>query len=352
MAVGDSSLLGGLSYVAVGRETAFGTYNTCPALLPCTSFSLITQKDLKTVEQIERSRTYSQVTEQMKKVGGDASFYVQPQLDAFGFLLQNAMVGTITSATATGETIGAGALSAMDHTFNIGDDYQSYPSLCINSRRGPATTGKVSQYSGVRVNEIGFSAEVNDALKCNVGLIGVDSTCPGTDIHTTTMQTTTALLSFVNGRVSVEGSFASLTSTSFWHVQSANFGWSNNLKSDAASGRIGSELLSVLPVGMANFNLKTKMRFNTTTALDAMKASTKLSMQLDFQGPTMTGSSIRQKVRFNFPVVYVNNAGEPAIGGPNEILTSDVDFSVFRQDNTTSGYALQVIMTNQKASFA
>lgn len=352
MAVGDSALVGGLSYISIGRETTTGTYNTCPALLPCLSASLMTTKDNKIIEQIERSRTYSQRMPQMKKVGGDLSFYFQPQLDACAFILQNAFIGTVTSATATGETAGAGASSAMDHTFNIGDVYQSWGSLCINIRKGPSSTGKVFQYSGVRVNEIGFSAEINDALKCNVGFIGLDSTNAGTDVHTTTMQTATSVLSFIDGRVSVETAFASLTSSSFWHVQSVEFGWSNNLKGDAASGRIGSDILTVLPPGMAQFNLKCKIRFDTLTAHAAMLASTKLSVQLDFQGPTMSSSAIRQKLRFNFPVTYIHNAGEPTIGGPNEVLSSDVDFHVLRQDDTTSGFALQGVLTSQKASMA
>jgi hypothetical protein len=352
MAVGDSALLGGLSYVAFGRETSAGTYNTCTAMLPCLSFSMVATKDNKILEQIEKSRTYSQRTGMMKKVAGDASFYFQPQLDACAFLLQNAFIGTITSATATGETVGAGANSAMDHTFNIGDTYQSFSSLCINARKGDATGGKVFEYSGVRVNEIGFSAEVNDALKVNVNLIGMDVTITSNSVSSALSQTNTSVLSFVDGRMSVENSFGSLTSSSFWHIQSVEFGWSNNLKSDNASGRIGSDILTVLPPGMATFNLRAKLRFDTTTAWSAMMAGTKLAVQLDFQGPTMSSSSIRQKLRVNFPCVYIHNAGEPTIGGPNEILTSDVEFHVLRQNDTTAGYACQAILTNQKSTYA
>lgn len=350
--VGDSALLGGQSYVAVGRETTLGTYNTCTALLPFLSFGLATKRDNKIIQQIERSRTYSQRTRQMKMVEGPAEFYFQPQLDACAFILQNAFIGTVTSATATGETVGAGASSAMDHTFNIGDNYQSFPSLCINHRKGGPTVGKVFQYHGVRVNEINFAADINDSLRCSVGFVGIDSTQVANDVQTTTMQTATALLSFIDGRVSVEGTLASLTSSSFWHVQSAEWGWNNNLKNDTGSGRIGSDVLTVLPPGMATFNLKCKLRFDTTTAFDAMIASTKLSVQLDFQGPTMSGSSIRQKLRFTFPVTYVKDSPEPTIGGPNEILTSEVTFDVLRQDDTTAGYAVQAVLTNQKGTYA
>lgn len=346
--VGQDGLIGGLSYIAIGRETVLGTYNTCPALLPALSCSLTLKKDGKVLEQIERSRTYSQRMSLMEKVDGDLSFYFQPELDACAFLLQNAFVGTVTSATATGETAGGGAFT---HTFNIGDTYQSYTSLCINQRKGPQNGGKVFQYGGVRVNEMMFNAEINEALKCNVGLIGMNATA-GSDVHTTTMQTATSVLSFVDGRFSVENSFGSLTSSSFWHVQSVEFGWSNNLKADAAAGRIGSANIGVLPAGMATFTLRAKLRFDTTTAWDAMKNATKLAAQLEFLGPTLAGSAVRQGLKVNFPVVYVHMAGEPSIGGPNEMLTSDVEFHVLRQDDTSAGYAVQALLTNKKSSFA
>lgn len=353
MAVGQYANLGGLSYVAIGRETTFGTYNTCTSALDCLSAGIMTTQDNKILEQIERSRTYSKRISLMKKVNGDLEFYYAPQMDACNFILQNAFGGTVTSATATGETTGAGANSAMDHTFNIGNCWEeSYPSLCINIRKGDSTNGKVFNYSGVRVNQIGFSANIDDAIKCSVGLIGLDSTQVSNDVSSVLGITTTSLLSFVDGRVSVEGTFASLTTSSFWHVQSVEFGWNNNLKADSDAGRIGSQILTTLYPGIAQFNLKLKMRFDTTTAYAAMLAATKLSVQLDFQGPTMTSSAIRQKLRFNLPTCYIKNAGDPSIGGPDQLLMSDVEFDVLRDDTTSTGYAVQGVVTCQKASMA
>lgn len=352
MAIGQYAQLGGLSYVAIGRETTLGTYNTCTAALDCLSASIATTQDNKILEQIERSRTYSKRMSLMKKVGGDLEFYFAPQMDACNFILQNAFGGTITSATSTGETVGAGAASAMDHTFAVGNMGESYPSLCVNIRKGDATNGKVFQYSGVRVNNINFSASIDDALKCNVGLTGLDSTLNSNDVSSALGVTSTSVLSFVDGRLSVEGTFASLTSSSFWHIQSVEFGWSNNLKSDSDAGRIGSNILTTLNPGIMSFTLKTKIRFDTTTAYSAMLNATKLSAQLHFLGPTMTSSAIRQGIKFNLPTVYINNAGDPTIGGPDQILSSDVDFHVLRDDTTSTGYAVQAVVTCQKASMA
>lgn len=352
MPVGQGALLGGLSYVAVGRETTHGTYNTCTAALDCLSFSFKTMQDQKIIEQIERSRTYSKRTSLMKKIEGEAEIYYSPLLDSNNFILQNAFGGTITSATATGETIGAGSNTAMTHTFNIGSMDQSYPSFSINARKGDTTGGKVFQYHGLRVNEITFSAELDDAVKCNVGVIGLDSTQVANDVASALTVTTAPVLSFVDGRISVETTFASLTSTSIWHVQSAEFGWGNNLKGDADSGRIGSAILTVLPPGMATFTLKCKVRFDTTTAYSAMLNATKLSAQIHYQGPTMTGSSIRQGIRFDIPTIYVKSSGDPEIGGPDEILSSEIEFDVIRDDTSATGYAVQAQVTNQKVSYA
>lgn len=352
MAVGQGALLGGFSYVAIGREIALGTYNTCTAALDVLSASIVTTQDSKILPQIERARTLTKRLMLMKKIGGNLDFYYSPTLDSNNFILQNAFGGTITSATATGETTGAGANSAMNHTFNIGGMDQSYPSLCINIRKGDSAAAQIFNYSGVRVNEINFSANIDEALKCSVGLVGMDSTLVSNDVSSALAINANEVLSFVNGRVSLETSFNSLTSTAFWHVQSAEFGWSNSLKSDADSGRIGSRILTTLPPGMANYSLKLKLRFDTSTAFAAMIAGTKYSAELQFKGSTLTSSSIQQGVKFTFPTLYIKNSGDPTIGGPDQILMSEVEFDVLRDDTTTTGYALQAVVTNQKANYA
>ena len=350
--VGASGYLSGLSYVAVGRETTFATYNTCTAGLQCTSANVSAIQEFKVLDQIDRYRDNSRGVRLMKKVKGDLEFHFAPQLDACTFILQNAFGGTITSATATGETVGAGASSGMTHTFNLGNMDQSYPSICVNIRKGDTTTGRVFMYNGVRVNDIQFSAEIDSPLKCSVNLGIIDATQQTNDVSAAIGVTSTALLNFTDGRISVETTFASLTSTSFWHVISCQFGWTNNLKQDNDAGRIGSAILTQLPVGMREHTLKCKIRFDTTTAFDAMMANTKLSAQLQFQGPTLTSSAIRQGVRFDYPVVYIKDAGDPQIGGPDEVLTSDVEFAVLRDDTSSTGYAVQGIVTNSKSSFA
>lgn len=348
MAVGQGALFAGQSYLSVGRETTLGTGVTASAGLDFISANITTVQEGKVLEQVERKRQYSKRILMGKKIEGEIEYYFRPDDNASTFILQNAMGGTITSATATSET--AGGL-AFTHTFELGAMDQSYTSLTIGMRKGPSSGGKVFQYNGCRVNEITFAAELDDALKTTASIVGIDSTVGSTDLESTLTISSADVLSFVNGRLSVETSFSSLTSTSFWHVQSFELKIMNNLKTDNESRRIGSDVLTVLPIGVQTFELKLGIRFDTTTAYDAMLAATKLSGEFEFQGPTLTGSAIKSGIKFQLPEIYVNNAGDPEIGGPDEVLQSEVTFHVLRDDSSASGYALRALVTNLKSSY-
>lgn len=353
--MGSGALISGLSYLGVGRETTFGTYNTAPACLPFLSLSLKTVKEDKILEQIAcgYGRTYAQNISLSKVVEGECEFYFQPRLSSCSYILSNAFGATnATSLTATGETSGAGANSAMDHTYLIGEFNGSYPSLCLNHRKGQSTLGKVHEYSGVRVDELMFTAEIDEALKTTASFVCKNSTITANDIQSAMGSHTSSALSFVNGRISVENSFSSLTSGTFWHVQSCEFGWSNSLKKDNEARRIGSDVLDVLPPGIATFTLNMTVRFDTTTAYDAMLNGTQLACELEFKGPTLPSSAIQQGLKVQFPKVFVSDAGDPEVGGPDEILTSEITFHVLRDDSSAGGYAVRAILTNNIASMS
>lgn len=349
MAVGQGVNILSDSYLIGAPETTFGTYVTGTAALDFISSSIKMVQESKTIEEIQRSRTMSKSIRMGRKVEGDLEYYFYPQNTLSCFILQNALGGTVTSATATGESAGA-ALPAYTHTFNIGNMDNSRKSLSLDHRKGDSATGQRFAYTGLRVNEFNISAEIDDALKVKVSLIGVDASATSTDLSAVATFTSYSPLSFEGGRFSVESVFASLTSSSFWHVQNINLTVTNNLKSDNESRRIGSDLLSVLPVGVANFNLSVTMRFDTLTAWNAMINDTTLFAEFQFLGPTATGSKIAEGVKFIFPKLKVTDAGEPEISGADGILTSEVQFQVLRDDTSATGYAMKVELTNYAAS--
>ncbi len=349
MAVGQNVLVSNLSYIALGRETTYGTYVTGTAGLNFLSASMKALKEVKILEEIQTSRTNSNSIQLGKTIEGEIEAYYSPRNLACNYLLQNAFGGgPVTTATATGDTAGA---STFQHTVDIANFATTYSSLSMNVRKGEATTGKIFEYNGLRVNELTLKAELDDALMMNVSLIGKDMTLSSNDVSGSITTLTQRPLSFVNGRFSVETAVASLTTTSFWHIQSFEFKIANNLNSDTTSRRIGSDTIQVLPAGMANFELKATIRFDTTTAIDAMMAGTRLSAEMMFEGPTMSGSTLRESIKLTMPYVLINDAGDPEISSANDPLTCEVSFAVLR-DPTTSGYAVKAVVVNDTSTYA
>lgn len=350
MADGQNANVGFQSYLAVARESTFKTYVTATAGLDFLSASFKTVKEQKTIEAISTKRTFSDRISLSKTVEGEIEFYMAADSDACVFLLHNAFGGgAVSSASATGDTTGAGV---MDHTFSINNFDASNTSLSFNHRKGDSTNGKIFEYKGCRVNEFTLSGEVDEALMANASIIAVDSSTSTNDISANVISVTGQTpLSFVNMRLSVEGTFASLTSSSFWHVQSFEWGIANQLKSDNDSRRIGTDILDVLPAGVAQFTFNFSMRFDTLTAYNAMLNETQLAAQLVFQGPTLTGSTLRQQITINMPRIYIQDAGDPEVGGPDEILKADISCLVLRDDSSAAGYAVKATVRNQTASY-
>lgn len=349
MGVGSGALVGNLSYLAVGREITFGTYATCTAGLNFLSASLKTTKDVKILEEIQTSRTNSNAIGLGKTIEGEAEFYFSPINAACNYLLHNAFGGgAISSATATGETVGG---AGFTHTVSINNFLTTYSSLSFNHRKGQATDGKIFEYHGMRVNEFTLSAELDEALKCSISMIGKDSTVTSNDVSGALSTLTQNPLSFVNGRFSIETAVASLTTTSYWCVQSFEFKVANNINSDAGSRCIGSDVVQVLPAGMASFELKATVRFDTTTAFSAMVAGTRLVGEFEFLGNTMTSSVAREGLKLTMPYLLIADAGDPEIGGPNEVLTSEITFKILR-DPTSTGYAVKAFVTNNTSTYA
>ena len=351
MAVGQSSLQSYNSYVAIGRETVFGTYNTATAALPFLASGIVVTQEHKMLEQVETARTYSNGIRMAKVVEGDIEVYAYAESLAFNYLLQHALGGTVTSATATGETAGG---AAFTHTYLLGnlDSVLTYTSLCINTRKGDSAAAMCFQYSGVRVNTFGLNAALDDALRCTFGVICKDGTKGSNDVSSVLSTSAHEPLNFVNGRVSVESTFASLTTSSYWHVQGVEFSLENNLKADAESRRIGTDTLDILPAGIANFTLNLTLRFDTVTAYDAMLANSEFACELDFLGTTLATSAIRRGVKLQMPRIRISNAGDPQIGGPDEVLTSQVVCHVLRDIGSAGGFALKALVTNATSSYA
>lgn len=350
MADGQNANVGFSSYLAVGREATFKTYATCTAGIDFLSASMKTMQEQKVIEAITSKRTYVDRVSLSKVVEGEIEFYAGADSDGCQYIIQNGFGGgVISTASATGDTTGAGT---YEHTYSLNNFDATYTSLSLNHRKGDSTHGKIFEYTGVRVGEITFSGEVDEALKCAVSVIACDSTNTSNNVVTNLTSTGQTPLNFNLMRLSIESTFASLTSSAFWQVQSFQFGINNSLKADSDSRRIGSSVLDVLPPGVAQFTFNFSMRFDTLTAYNAMLNETSFAAQLSFQGPTLSGSTLRQQMVIEMPRIYISDAGDPEIGGPDEIIKSEVTAIVLRDDTSASGYAVRARVLNKTSTYA
>lgn len=349
MAVGQNAILSFLSYCGLARETTFGTYVTGTAGLEFVSNSMKTTKENKVIEEISTYRVFNKTIGLGKVVDGDLEFYYDPRNTASAYILQNALGGAaITSATATGETAGG---SAITHTFTLGNFDATHGSLSMNVRKGDSASAKIFEFSGLRVNEFKITSELDEPVMAVASFMGKDSTMTANDVSTAIGTLNQIPLTFVSGRLSIESTFGSLTSSSFWHVQSVEMAINNNLKSDESARRIGSDVLQVLPPGVAAITMNVTLRFDTTTAYNAMLNNTQLAAEFEFLGDTLATSAIRRGLKMQFPKVIVTEAADPEIGGPDEVLTQDVTLVALRDVSSAGGYAIRAMVTNDTASY-
>jgi hypothetical protein len=347
MTIGENALFSGFSYFALGRETSLNAGGTATASLEPISNSFSITKENAVLERITRKRVYSKSIGLGKVIEASIENDLLPSETGSAWLIQNAMGGAITSATSTGETVGG---LGFTHTIELGDMENSYTSLNANCRLG-GSTGKVFELSGLRVNELEITAELDAPLKMASTLMGVDATSTTNNIESALTSSCHDVLNFDNGRTSFELTYAALTTTSFWHVQNMSFTLGNSIKSDANSRRIGSDILSVMPVGIATMQLKVTMRYDTTTAYDAMIAGTNYSAEFDYTSNTMAGSVIEEGFKMDFPKLVIAEAPIPEIGGPDEILTNEVTFNVLQDCSSSGGYAVKAYLTNLVANY-
>lgn len=351
-APGDSSVEGYGSYLAIARETTYGTMISATASFAFLDFkksSLKLKKEHKIIEEITTQRTYSKEVLLNRTVEGNIECPAYAESLAFNYLLHNAMGGTVVTATATGETVGG---AAFEHSITIGNMNGSYTSLTLNSRKGQATIGKVFEYPGVKVKEMKFKAELGAALMTDFSVIAKDATQTSNDISAAYSSTSWEPLSFVSGRISIgSGLLASVTTSTVWQVHSAEWGVNNNIKADKDARSIGSDTVDVLPLGVATLSLSVTMRFNTTTAYAAMLAGTEFAAEFEFTGSTLAGSNLTRGIKFQWPRLRIAEAGDPEISGPDDVLTSQVVFHVLRDVSSASGYAVKAITRNLISSF-
>lgn len=338
MAVGDEAKAAAQSYVAVGRETTFGTYASATTALEVISCSFKTTFEHMKLDEIGLNRGPARRVQMGKVVSGTLEAYLHPHDTTL--LLANAMGGGITSnSTVTNINI---------HSITAGNFDTTTAGLSFNVRKGDTHTWR---YLGGRINRLTIAGTVGEPVKVTADLVFIDSTQLTDNIATSLSYSSVNPFTYVNGVYRYAATEAAAATTTVEEpIQSFELTINNNLKTDRDARELGTVTLSVIPATRREIEMKAVQRFDTTTAYNRMTQATEGALELRFSGDLITTGS-NYLATFRLPSVFVNNA-DTAITGAKDILMADIDYDVLVDTpSTTTGKDIGITLQNTAASY-
>lgn len=342
MAVGDGAKIAVNSYIAVGKESAWGTYASATTAVEALSCSFKTEIDSMKLDQIGGNRGFSHRVTLGRKVGGSLEQYLHPQESVL--MVANALGGHIvTSSTTTSANVHSLTAGNFDTTPSIG--------LSFNVRKGET---HVWRYSGGRVNTMKITGKVGEPIQASYEFLFKDSTQLTDDIASTLSISSVRPFTFVGGvfRYSSTEVLAA-TTTAQEPIQSFELSIKNNIKSDSDARSLGTALVDVLPPTRREVELKIQNRFDTTTTYSRFIQATQGSVELYFTGDYISGTAGPvYAMTIRLPKVF-NKTGDTEISGPGDILKTDIEFDCLLDAPgiTTTTRDIGVTFVNNTAAY-
>lgn len=322
MAVGDEAKAAVNSYVALGKETTWGTYASATTAVESLSCSFKIERDSMKVDALGRNRGFSRRLFLDKKVGGSLEANFHPEESVL--LMATTLGGGIATTSISG---------AFIHSLTAGNLDTSPSSLSFNVRKSDAFTFR---YSGGRINVLKISGAIGEPIKMSAEIIFKDATQQADDIVASLSISTYRPFTYVDGtyRYSSTETLAD-TTTAAEPIQAFELTINNNLSSDKEARKLGSEVLSVLPAKRREVELKITQRFDTTTTLNRFIQATQGAVVLTFDADTIGSSAFTNKCTMRFPKVFMNSS-DPELKGPDGILQAEISFDVMVDSPATS----------------
>lgn len=344
MAVGDGAEASVRSYVAVGKETTFGTYTAPSRAIEALSCGFMTSIEFEKLDSIGLgNRGQHKRVSKDKKVAGGLECYAHPQESVL--LVANAMGGGIVSTALTGSGTGA-----YTHTLSAGNFNTDAASLCFNVRKGSTHTFR---YNGGRVNQLKISAAINEVVKASYDFIFKDSTITTSDDLSAGLSISAVLpFTYVDGNFQYSSTEALAdTTTAREPIQAFELTLSNGLISDSAARGLGSSVLQVLPATRRNVEFKITQRFDTSTAYNRFIQATQGAVLLKFRSQSIGSTNQFYEMTISMPKVYVDSA-DVEIKDTGSILQAEIPFSVVVDNPSTStGRDVAVSFINDISAF-
>lgn len=343
MPVGSGTTMGWGALLGFASETTWGTRIAANNFMEFISEDFQKKIEEEKLPSLGSGRSFIRRVQKGVSVEGSLSYYLHP-VDGI-MLLKHALMGTVTSAQL-------GVTGSYAHTLTASDmSTITQKGLSFEVRPGAETTTAFS-FEGCRVESMKISAQVGEPVSMEMSFIGRDSS-------TVTFATTTATYSgvrpfmFQDGTFQIDGSLASMTTTSLENIISFELELKNNLQSDNSARSLGSTMLTALPPGRREVSLKITQRFDTTTAWSRFINGTRAAIRLKLDTGQTIGSvaaATTYSMFIDIPAVFYNNA-QPKIGDSG-ILTHDVDITSIGDTTTSSPSDLFITVYNSTTTYA
>lgn len=340
MTIGQGYEMGVVSYVAMFKETTFGTFPadgaTGASTMEPLSVGFKTEIASQKLETISRNRGATKRVQLDKTVGGTLEQYLHPEESVLPIAV--ALGGGIASASLSGGFV---------HSLTAGNFDTSPASLSFQVRKGATNHW---QYMGGRVNSLVISANVGEPVKVSYEFMFQDSTQAGTDIASSLSISSVLPFTYVQGAYRYAGTEASITSTAIEYIQSFELTINNNIKNDASARAIGSNIPQVLAPTNRSIEFKMNQRFDTLTAWNRFVDNTQGAIELFFEGQSVS-SKQNFTCQIRMPKVFMNTP-DPEISGPGDIISSEIVFDVLVDNPSTStGKDIGFTFINSTASY-
>lgn len=336
MAQGDSARAVVQSYLAIGREASFGTYQSTTASMSCIealSCSFKTDVTSLKIPSLSTNRGPHRRVMLDKSVAGSLEQYLHPQESVL----------CMAAALGGGISTSAGSGSSYIHVMTAGNFDQSISSVCFNIKK--AGSGQTWRYLGGRVNSMKMTANVGEPVKMSYDFIFQDSTALSEDLSAQLTLTSILPLTYVHGAYTYSGGTQK--------IQGFELSINNNLKADKDARALGSNVLSILPPVNRSVEFKITQRIDTTTAFDTFLAATNAAAQLKFTSNQLLAASLSSGyyVQVDMPKIYYKSP-DAELKGPGDILSSEIPFDVVVDNpNTSTGYDVKITVKNNVATY-
>ena len=356
MAYGDGAQLGYTSLLGISEETTFGTHVTASAFIEFNSESMAMNREEIKLEAINTSRNFKRRMYGNQSVEGTLEMDLNISSDPVVYLLKQAMGGT-----ATADTVSSASSGAMKHTIAEGDmesnkssgGAATVKSLGITVRKGGVVTvagtitASIFQYNGCRVNTLTISGEIGSPIKLSAGIVGQGGTASSDSL--TASFTNTAPLHFDGVTFSSGDSIGNLSAES---IISFEMTLNNNIISDAAARKLGSDKVQVLPPTRREISLAVTQRWDTTGNFSRFNsgsqnfAGTQMAFQILLSSNQTIASVLANStisMHINLPNCRLNGPAVPEVGDVG-VLTTDLEYSCL--EDSATAYAIQMQVNN------